>query len=122
MNNLKTKKGDIQILVNPLTKQFEFISPSNLEILVGTVVLNDTGKKKVVSAAPKQLGVVISELTAENKELKEKNKELKNELSSFKASYKKTMKGVVKLLEILVPQMELNSLELNDLLDNVEEK
>ena len=117
MSNIKIKKGDIQVLLNPLTKQCVWISPSNLEVYVGNVVLNEDCKKKVVSATPKQLGVVISELTTENKELKEQNKELKNELSKFKASYKKTMKGVVKLLEILVPQMELNSLELNDLLD-----
>lgn len=121
-NVFKAKKGDIQVLVNPLTRQCVWVNPSNLDIYVGKVVMNDDCQKKVVSASPKQLGVILSELAAENKELRESNKDLKNELAKFKASYKNTMKGVTRLLEILVPQMELNQLELNDILTNMEER
>ena len=121
MNNLKGKKGDLQVLVNPLTKQSEWCSPSDLAILVGKVDYTSGGQKKVTSAAPKTLGVLLSEQQAQVKELQKENAELRNELAKFKSSYKSTMKNVTKLLEILVPQMELNSLELNDILTNMED-
>ena len=121
MNNLKIKKGDIQVLVNPLTKQCEWVNPSNIEINIGNVDYTETGKK-VTSGSPKKIGIYLSEKEKEIKDLQEENKELRNELSKFKATYKKNMKAVTKLLEILVPQMELNSLELNDILTNMEDK
>lgn len=121
MNNLKIKKGDIQVLVNPLTKQCEWVNPSNIEINIGKVDYTETGKK-VTSGSPKKIGIYLSEKEKEIKDLQEENKELRNELSKFKATYKKNMKAVTKLLEILVPQMELNSLELNDILTNMEDK
>ena len=118
MNNIKCKKGDIQVLVNPVTKQTEWQNPSNIYIYIGKVDYNENGQKRVFSGTPKQLGVFFSEKVDEIQKLKEEVKALKE----FKASYKKTMKQVVALLEIVVPQLELNSIEINDILSSMEEE
>lgn len=122
MANLKRHIGDIQVLVNPITNQMEWISPSNLSIFVGKVDYDENGKKKVVSGALKKLGVFLSEKDEEIKELKEQLKEQKEQALAFKKQYKQTIKGIIKVLEIVVPQMELNSQEMNDLLFNLEEE
>lgn len=118
MNNLKCKKGDIQVLVNPATKQTEWQNPSNIYIYIGKVDYNENGQKRVFSGTPKQLGVFLSEKEDEIQKLKEEVKALKE----FKVSYKKTMKQVVAFLEIVVPQLELNSIEINDILSSMEEE
>lgn len=71
MNIIKAKKGDIQVLVNPLTRQFELISPSNL-----LVIIDKVGVKK--------LGVVLLEHEQRINELTNENKKLNEEYLKFK--------------------------------------
>lgn len=118
---MKCKKGDIQQLVNPLTKQTEWVNPSNIYIFIGKVDLNEVGQKRVFNGTPKQLGVFLSEKETEIQTLKEQLKETKDALATFKAQYKKTMRDVVTLLELVVPQMELNQIDLNNILESMEE-
>lgn len=109
----KGTKGDLVMLVDPITKATSYISPSNVIVYVGTVK-EENGIKKVELGTPKQLGVFLSE----------KDKEIRDtrlELDQLKINYRKNMKKVIDVLHILVGQTELNSLDLNELLD-VEDK
>ena len=122
MSNIKAKKGDIPQLVNPITNQQEWVNPSNIYVLIGKVDYNEAGQKRVFNGQPKQLGVFLSEKDEEIKNLKDQLKDAKETLTTFKAQYKRDMKNVVKLLELVVPQLELNSLELNNILSSMEEE
>ena len=71
MNNIKCKKGDIQVLINPITKQTEWQNPSNIFIYIGKVDYNENGQKRVFSGTPMQLGVFLSEKEEEIQHFKE---------------------------------------------------
>ena len=45
--NYNGKKYDIPYLVDPVTQEKNWISPSNLVIYVGTVITDEKGNKKV---------------------------------------------------------------------------
>ena len=104
------KKYDIPSLIDPVTKATCWISPTNMVIYVGTVVTDEKGNKKVGSAVPKELGVFLSEKDDEISKLKK-------EISDLKINYRKNMKKLVKVLNILVGQTEVNALDLNEILD-----
>ena len=108
--NYNGKKYDIPMLIDPISQQQSWISPSNLVIFVGTVITDEKGNKKVGSAVPKELGVFLSE--KDNEILK-----LNKEISDLKINYRKNMKKLVDVLNILVGQTELNALDLNEILD-----
>lgn len=78
-NIIKAKKGFIQVLVNPLTKQFELIDPSDLNIIVGRI---ENGKVK--SGSPYSLGLFLSKKDLEIQNLKEDYKKLNEEYLKFK--------------------------------------
>lgn len=115
INNLPNK-GDMLIYVDSTTQKA--ISPNDLLIYVGTVITDDKGNKKVGTATPKTLGVVLSDLT---NDLDKAKKEL-NELT---ISYRKTIKNLASVVEIQTNKLVLQEMELNDLktkLKNLEEK
>ena len=66
MSNIKCKKGDITVLVNPFTKQTEWVNPYNLPIYV------DNEKR------------LLGDVIKEHDKLKKEMKELNNELLKFK--------------------------------------
>lgn len=68
---LKAKKGDIQVLVNPLTKQYELIQPANLQLN-----LDKLGVKK--------LGSLLVEHEQRINQLENENKKLNEEYLKFK--------------------------------------
>lgn len=78
--NLKAKKGQIQVLVNPLTKQFELIDPANLIVYVDKV-----GTKK--------LGVSLAEHEEKINKLTEDYTKLKEEYLKFKDEALKNQSG-----------------------------
>lgn len=69
--NIKAKKGQIQVLVNPLTKQFELIDPANLVVYVDKV-----GTKKI--------GVIVSEHEEKVTQVIKNYEALKEEYLKFK--------------------------------------
>ena len=69
----KAKKGDIQVLVNPLTKQFELIQPTNLQLN-----LEKLGVKKLGSFLLEHEQRIIK-LENENKKLNEEYLKFKDE-------------------------------------------
>jgi hypothetical protein len=115
INNLPNK-GDMLIYVDSTTQKA--ISPNDLLIYVGTVITDEKGNKKVGTATPKTLGVVLSDLT---NDLDKAKKEL-NELT---ISYRKTIKNLASVVEIQTNKLALQEMELNDLktkIKNLEEK
>lgn len=66
MSNIKCKKGDILVLLNPVTQQKEWVNPYNLPIYV------DNEKR------------LLGDVIKEHDELKKEMKELNNELLKFK--------------------------------------
>lgn len=76
MNILKMKKGDIMVLVNPVTKQTEWVSPSNLLINV--------------NGSLKKLGVVLEENQRHIEDLENENKKLKEEYLKLQDDVLKT--------------------------------
>lgn len=76
-NILKAKKGDIQVLVNPLTKQFELIQPHNLQLTIDKL-----GVKK--------LGALLLEHEQRITTLEKENKKLNEEYLKFKDDTLKT--------------------------------
>ncbi|MCR5112722.1 MAG: hypothetical protein K6A63_02165 [Acholeplasmatales bacterium] len=116
MSNVNNgKKGDIVMLIDPITQKKQYISPSNVIIYTGTVVTDEKGNKSVGTATPKQLGVFLSEKDAEIASLTK-------ELSQFKTSTRKSFKKLVSVLEILVGQTEVNNLDINEIIDSMEDK
>lgn len=107
------KKYDLQCLIDPATQQKGWISPSDLIIFVGTVITDDKGNKKVGSAIGKNLGVFLSEKDNEIDSLRK-------EINELKTTYRKNMKELSKIIEILIGQTELNGLNLSELKDNLE--
>ena len=105
-------KGDMLIYVDSNTQKA--INPNDLLIYVGTIILDDKGNKKLGTAVPKKLGVVLSDLT---NDLDKTQKEL-NEL---KISYRKNIKTLVSIIEILANQTALNNMNINDLKTITEE-
>ena len=105
INNLPNK-GDMLIYVDSTTQKA--ISPNDLLIYVGTVITDDKGNKKVGTATPKTLGVVLSDLT---NDLDKAKKEL-NELT---ISYRKTIKNLASVVEIQTNKLALQEMEVNDL-------
>ena len=107
------EKGDILIYTD-YDKQ-KPIKPNKMIIYVGTVVEDsNTGQKKVGSGVPKELGVVVSELVNEVDTL---NKEL----SELKLSYRKNMKLLVDIIDVLTSQTQLNNMNINDIKQNLED-
>ena len=103
----KPKKGDILIYVD----SFNQIAtrPEDLEMEIGQVVKSEfTGEKKVVAGIKKKICIVISDLV---NELDKTQKEL----SELKISYRKNMKTLVNIIDVLTNQTELNNMQLNDL-------
>lgn len=107
------KKFDIPFLLDPVTQSKGWIAPSDLIIFVGTVVTDDKGNKKVGSAVGKNLGVFLSEKENEIDTLRK-------EISELKTTYRKNMKELKKIIEILIGQTELNGLNLSEIKDNLE--
>ena len=112
----KGTKGDLVMLVDPITKATSYISPSNVIVYVGTVK-EENGIKKVELGTPILLGVFLSEKENEIRETKKELRETKKELSDLKINYKKNMKILIGVINVLVAQTEINSLDLNELLD-----
>ena len=109
----KPEKGDILIYTD--YDKEKPIKPNKLIIYVGTVVEDsNTGLKKVGSGLPKELGVVISELVNETDSLRK-------ELSELKYSYRKNMKLLVEIIDVLTSQTQLNNMNINDLKQNMED-
>lgn len=104
------KKGNIAVLIDPVTQKTQWVSPNDLIVYTGLVKTDEKGNKSVGAGTPKKLGVFLSE---KDDEISRLNKEL----SSLKLNYKKNMKKILDILHILVGQTELNSLDLNELLD-----
>ncbi len=107
------KKFDIPYLIDPVTQSKGWIAPSNLVVFIGTVIKDEKGNKKVGSATGKELGVFLSEKDNEIDSLRK-------ELSELKTSYRKNMKYLLNIIEILIGQTELNGLNLSELKDNLE--
>lgn len=115
-NMAKTgKKYDLVFLTDPITQTKGYISPSDLVVYVGTVITDEKGNKKVGTATPKTLGVFLSEKDAEIDKLRK-------EVSELRINNKNNIKKILTILEVLVGQTELNSLDLNEILDNLEDK
>ncbi len=108
------KKGDIAVLIDPVSQSKVYISPSNLIIYTGTVVTDKNGNKSVNMGTPKQLGVFLSEKDAEIASLQK-------EFNQFKATTRKGLKQILQVLEILVGTTELNNLNINELMNSMEE-
>ena len=109
------KKFDIPYLIDPITQQRGWIAPSDLMIFIGTVITDEKGNKKVGSAVGKQLGVFLSEKENEIDSLRK-------ELGEFKATTRKNTRYLLKIIEILIGQTELNGLNLQEIKDNLEDK
>ena len=103
----KPRKGDILIYVDGFN-QYP-ISINDLEIEVGQVAVSElTKEKKVIAGINKKLGVVLSQVVNELDDTKK-------ELNELKTSYRKNMKTLVNIIEILTNQTELNNMNINDL-------
>ena len=103
----KPRKGDILIYVDGFN-QYP-ISINDLEIEVGQVAVSElTKEKKVIAGINKKLGVVLSQVVNELDDTKK-------ELNKLKTSYRKNMKNLVNISEILINQTELNNMNINDL-------
>ena len=97
------KKGDVCVLVDPVTKNRIWLPLEDVEIKHGGRTL--------------KLGELIKEL--------DDNKVSKAEFDKYKLNQKKILKQIINILKINAGQTEVNSLDLNELLDtfnNVEEK
>lgn len=114
-NKTNGNKGDIQILVEPISKACKWIKPDKLKIFIGNVITDANGNKSVGLATPKELGVFLSEKDAEILQLQK-------ELNEEKIKNRKVQKKMVDILKVLIGQMQLNSLEINELLDMEEEE
>lgn len=117
MGTLKAKRGDIQILVNPLTKQYEYISPSNLEILVGKVITNEN-KKTVVSAIPIKLGVFLSEKEKEISGLSDEISKLNNKFTKLEDQHNALVLKYNALLAAYKSNVAKTAMQLLDLEEN----
>lgn len=113
--NYNGKKYDLACLVDPVTQEKQWISPSNLIIYIGTVITDEKGNKKVGSALPKELGVFLSEKDNEIDQLRK-------EVGEFKSTYRKNTKYLLNIIEILIGQTEVNGLTLSEIKDNLEGK
>lgn len=105
MNNIKCKKGDIQVLINPITKQTEWQNPSNIYIYIGKVDCNENGQKRVFSGTPMQLGVFLSEKDEEIKHFKEIEADylkLKDDFLKMQSEYLQLFNKMNNNQEILV--------------------
>ena len=111
INNLPNK-GDILIYVDSSTQKA--INPNDLLIYIGTIITDKNGNKKIGTATPKKLGVVLSDLTNELDSTKK-------ELNELKISYRKNIKTLVSIVEILANQTALNNMNINDLKTITEE-
>lgn len=113
--NSNGNKYDIPYLVDPVTQAKNWISPSDLIIYVGTVVTDEKGNKKVGVATGKKLGVFLSEKDNEIDSLRK-------EITALSTSYRKNMKGLLTIIEMLIAQMSINNAELTDLVTKMEEE
>ena len=104
------KKGNIAILIDPLAQKQKWVSPNDLNVYIGTVKTDEKGNKTVSAGTLTTLGVFLSEKDDEITELKK-------EVNDLKVNYRKNIKKLVDVLNILVGQTELNALDLNELLD-----
>lgn len=96
------KKGDVCVLVDPVTKNRIWLPLEDIEI-----------KHK---GRTLKLGELIKEL--------DDDKISKAEFDKYKLNQKKILKQILNILKINAGQTEVNSLDLNEILDNlnVEEK
>lgn len=104
------KKGNIAILIDPVSQKQKWVSPNDLNIYIGTVKTDEKGIKTVGVGTLTTLGVFLSEKDDEIRQTKK-------ELSDLKSNYRKNLKKLVDILNILVGQTEVNALDLNELLD-----
>ena len=102
-NIFKAKKGDIQVLVNPLTKQFEFIQPHNLQVEVPKL-----GVKKLGSLLSEQEDR-ITKLEKENENLKNENLKLQEEILKNQSDNLSLFNKMNNTIDILVKK--INKLE-----------
>ena len=107
-------KGDIPVLVNPLTKEQKFVSPTELLIYVGTVLQDENGKKKVGTGTLKPLGVVASENTNDIESLQK-------ELNELKISYRKVVSCLITICDVLVNTAVINNLDIQEIKNTIKE-
>lgn len=96
------KKGDVCVLIDPITKNRIWLPLEDVEI-------HHSGRTL-------KLGELIKEL--------DDDKVSKAEFDKYKLNQKKILKQILNILKINAGQTEVNSLDLNEILDNlnVEEK
>jgi hypothetical protein len=101
------KKGDI--LVYTSTDKQKAINPNDLLVYTGVIIEDSqTKEKKVASGTPIQLGVLLSTLVDDRDNIAK-------ELNELKISYRKNIKKLVSIIEILANQTALNNMQINDL-------
>jgi len=111
INNIPNK-GDMLIYVDSNTQKA--INPNDLLIYVGTIILDDKGNKKLGTAVPKKLGVVLSDLTNDLDSTKK-------ELNELKISYRKTINDLASINQVLTDNIALQNMEINDLKQQVKQ-
>ena len=107
-------KGDIPVLVNPLTKEQKFINPTELLIYIGTIIQQENGLKKVGTGTLKQLGVALSENTNDIESLQK-------ELSELKISYRKVVNILIDICDVLVNTAVINNLDIQEIKNTIKE-
>ena len=100
MPKLEFKKGNVCILVDPVTKARIWVPLENVHITRNGVEM--------------ELGKYLDDL--------ESSKVSTLEFNEYKLSQKKILKKVLDIVKINVGQVEINNLDVNELLDSMEEK
>lgn len=97
MPKLEFKKGDVCVLVDPVTK-------NRIWLPLEDVTIRRNGVEY-------QLGKYLDDL--------EESKVSTKDFDQYKLSQRKILKKILTILETNVAQVEVNSLDVNELLDNI---